>query len=327
MNASLQRMCEQFIVNRDRVKAAFRWDSSLLYPACANLFCAAGREADVEKMTKSRQQIKAGTGLLSNFRGNVMPALACMMSMAEDPDRKLARTLENYQMLKQEFAGSEYLALVSAFLTELTEEKAAEDFAGRGKTLYRRMKKEHPFLTSQEDSVFAVLMAASEKSDDQLVEDMESCYQLLRGRFHSANAVQTASHVLALGDSVPKEKADRVIGLYDAIVQAGGKYGREYELAILAALAVQEGDVNVLASEIMDADAFLAAQKGYGFFGPGRRARAMHAAMIVSDVHGPKKEMGPASMTTALAAIAAQQTAACAAVMSATAAASASSGS
>ena len=43
-----------------------------------------------------------------------------------------------------------------------------------------RMKKEHPLLTSGEDSIFAVLMAFSDQSDDALLEDMETCYALLR---------------------------------------------------------------------------------------------------------------------------------------------------
>ena len=321
MDAALQNMCERFIENRDRVKAAFKWDSSLIYPACANLFCAAGREADPDRLAQCKQLIKEQTGVFSNFRGNVRPALACMLSMEDDSEGKLGRVISNYQLLKQEFWGSGYLVLVSYYLTDLARNQDAASFAERGKALYRRMKKEHPFLTSQEDSVFAVLMAVSEKNDDALVEDMEACYRLLKRRFFSANAVQTASHVLALSDDSPDEKVERMMALYDAILQAGGKYGRDFELAVLAAQAVLPIDPASAATDMLDADAYLARQKGYGFWGAGRRARMMHAAMIVSDVYSPQLQADAAAMTGTLAMIAAQQAASCAVMVGASAAA------
>ena len=55
-------------------------------------------------------------------------------------------------------------------------EGEADRIVSRGRVLYKRMRAEHPFLTSSEDSVFAVLMAFSDKSDDELVADMEACY-------------------------------------------------------------------------------------------------------------------------------------------------------
>ncbi len=323
MTAALQRMCEQFIENRDRVKAAFKWDSSLIYPACANLFCAAGKEADAERLAACRQLIREHTGFFSSFRGNVRPALVCLLSMEDGAEEKLARVMSAYQLLKQEFWGSGYLALVAYFLADQAGETETEGYVARGKALYRRMKKEHPFLTSEEDSVFAVMMAFSEKSDDALIEDTEACYRLLRQRFHSANAVQTASHVLALADGTPEEKAGRVIELYDALRRAGCKYGRDYELAVLAALAIQKADISQLADDVAEADAFLRGQQGYGFFGAGRRARLMHAAMIAADSRAPLRQTDAAALTGTLAMIAAQQTAAFAAMAGASAAASA----
>lgn len=44
------------------------------------------------------------------------------------------------------------------------------------RNIYNKMKKDHPFLTSGEDAVFAVLMAVSEKSDEILMEEMEACH-------------------------------------------------------------------------------------------------------------------------------------------------------
>ena len=325
MKASLQSLCDRFLINRDLVKSEFRMESGYLYPVCANLFCAAGVDADRQRLVYAKQLIKDQTGLFSNFRGTVRPALACMLALSEDPDKKMADMLRQYQHLKQYFWGSEYLALAAYLLADMTGDKEAVDYAARGKDIYDRMKKEHPFLTAQEDSVFAVLMAFSDKTDDALVRDMEACYRLVKQRFHSANAVQSVSHVLALADGQPEEKAGRLMDLFDAIRAAGAKYGKEYQLATLAALAILPVDVPATAADIMDVDEWLSRQKGYGFWGLDRRTRAMNAAMIVSDAYAARQVVDTAALTGTIAMVAAQQSATCAAIIGASCAAHAAS--
>ena len=82
-------------------------------------------------------------------------------------------------------------------------------------------------------------------------------------------------------------------------------------------------------ADIMEADDFLARQKGYGFFGIGKKQRLMHAGMIVtSDYLDQSGAMQAAAIGGTISLIAAQQAAMCAAIVvsSAAAASSASSG-
>ncbi len=326
MKAELQNLCDLFIANRDTAKEAFKWDSDLVYPLCANIFCARGRTADADALRRCKEIVNSQTGIFSNFRGSLRPVLAAMLAVDENPEEKMSRALENYRILKQDFWGSDYLALVAFLLTDVASVPQVEEKAGRGKEIYRRMKKEHPFLTSSEDSVFAVMMAFSDKTDDALIEDMEACYQKLKEiRFSDGNSVQTASHVLALADSAPEDKAERVIGLFEALRNAGVKYGRYYELATLAALAVMDVDLPTVTAEICEVDEYLSQQKGYGFFGPGKGMRAMHAAMIVSDQYVRRDQVDTAAMTGTLAMIIAQQMATAAVIAGASASASAAS--
>ncbi len=325
MKAELQTLCDLFIANRDIAKETFKWDYSTVYPLCANIFCARGVKADPEKLRQCKEIIKAQTGVFSNFRGNLQPALAAMLAAGERPDERMSQALENYRILKQDFWGSEYLALVAFLLTDIAPVSQVEEKASRGKTIYQRMKKEHPFLTSSEDSVFAVMMAFSDKTDDELIEDMEACYQGMKAKFSVGDSLQTASHVLAMAPGAPAEKVDRVISLYEALRNAGVKYGRYYELATLAALAVMDVDLSTVTAEIQEADEFLSRQKGYGFFGPGKGVRAMHAAMIVSDQYAQREHVDTAAMAGTLAMIIAQQIAMIAVMAGTTASAAASS--
>ena len=324
MIEALQSTCELFIRNRDAVKHVFRMENSHLYPICANILTAQGKEADESRLEECKRLIKEKTGIFSNFRGNVFSPVAVMLAAGDDPRAQMDRALEHYDLLKKYFWGSGYLALVAFLLTDLPMEGGAETYIARGRALYDRMRKEHPFLTSTEDSVFAVLMAWAQKTDDQLIEDMETCFHLLRDRFFDRNSIQSASHVLALGEGWAEEKAERVIALYDALRNSGRNYGKNYELSTLAAVALLDRDTARISLDILDADAFLKQQKGYGIFGPGKRARLMHAAMIVSDRYTPRANVETAAVTGTIAMIAAQQAAMCSAIASTSAAASSS---
>ncbi len=323
MNAPLQKICEQFIENRETIKKTLKMGSAYVYPVCANLFCGKGETVEAEKLAECREILKQKAGIFSNFRGTIEYAVICMLALEEKPEEKLDRALAAYALMKKEFMASDYLAL-AAFM--LADEEGMEEKVARGKRIYKRMQKEHPFLTSTEDSVYALMLAFAQRDDDALIGDMEECYDLLKKQLPSSgNYLQTVSHILALAEGDAPEKAERFLGLYEAVGQFGGKYGRYYELTVLAALSVLRGDVRQMAADMMDADAFLAAQKGYGFWGVGKKIRLMHAAMLISNLYSQKEEMKTASMSAAISMVIAQNMASLAAVSAATSAAAAAS--
>ncbi len=317
MRDSLNKLCEQFVSARDVIKRAFRWESSYLPPVCANLFVAKNAAPDADSLRACRDLINQNTGIFSSFRGNVRVPLSCMLSMEAEPEAKFTKALELYRQLREHFYASDYLALAAFLLTDCdcTPERIA-----RGKGIYRLMKDEHPLLTSSEDSVFAVLLAWSDQRDEELISDMEECYRLLKQRFRDKNCVQTMTHILAMEKGRAQDKCGRVFALYDAVTQHGGKYGRHYELPTLAALAMLDADADTLARDMLEVDAFLSGQKGYGFWGIGKKTRLMHAAMLVSDEYMPRKSVDTASLAGTLALILAQQMAMCAAIAASTAA-------
>ena len=331
MTDSLQRICDNYIASRDVVKKTFKLEYSAIYPVCANLFAARGKIADHETLASCKALLKEKTGLFSNFRGTLAAPVSTMMAVSGAPERTLDEAIENYAVLKKHFWGSEYLALVAFLLADMGVSSQVEERAARGKAIYKRMKESHPFLTSQEDSVFAVLMAFSERSDDELVEEMESVYELCKSRFSRSNATQAVSHVLALSPGEAEQKAQRLMDLYDAIKASGGKYGKHFELPTLAALSVLDVPIETLVSELLEVDAFLSQQKGYGMLSVDKKTRMMHAAMLVTDVHEPEAVRSPLSDTalrsapvaSTLALIAAQQAALCAAIVASSSASSA----
>ena len=167
-------------------------------------------------------------------------------------------------------------------------------------------------------------MAFSEKSDRQLIDDAEKCYDLLRKKFSDKNAVQTVSHILAMTDGAAEEKVDRLFRMFDMFAAAGRKYGKHYELSTLAAISVIEADEKELVDTAVAIDGLLNGQKGYGALSLDKKTRLMHAAMLTADLYEDADNTQAAVSASALAVIAAQEAAMMAAIVAASVAANSS---
>ena len=300
MKPELEKLCTDYIANREALKKAFRWDNKTLFSAGANIFCANGHNADPEKLKECRKVIRKNTGTFSKFRSKkIRSLLAAMLALGESPEDRMALANDYYRMLRRRFKRTEYLVLCAFLLTDLESKRLTEEKVNRGRELFRRMNRKHRILTNNTDSVFAMLLAFSDKTDDELLEDMEACYRALKAKF-SGNGAQTAAQVLSVAAGTPEVKARRVAELYNALLEAGVKYGHASEAAPLAALSLTDASIDELVGEIRDADEFLGTQKIYGSKDDELAQRAMHAVMIVSDQYAGTDRVNVTVMTNTL---------------------------
>ncbi|MBS7525192.1 DUF4003 domain-containing protein [Fusibacter paucivorans] len=326
MRNSLSTLCDHFIENRDNIKKTFNWESAYLIPICAAMFANERQKPDANKMKHCRDILKEQVGLFSNFRGTGKLVMITMMAIDHNPEHKLENALEVYSSLKKHFFTSQYLPLVSMMITNMAGSVRYDTIAARTRHIYELMKHDHPFLTSSEDSVFAALLAMSELTDEQIVEETKRCYDCLKPEFFSGNAVQSLSHVLALCEGIAEDKCRKTLTLFNALKERGRKYGTNYELATLGVLAMIPADEASVIDDILSVDRFLSEQKGYGIFGIDKKQRLMHAGMLVtSDYIGvPDGLTSSTAVNAAMSLIAAQQAAMCAVIASTSAAASSS---
>ena len=329
MRESLQNYCDLFIANRDVVRDTFSMASNYLVPVSANMLTGKGITADAERLKACRKIIKENTGVFSSFRGNAELAMIIELAASEDPAQKFDRILKIYDTLKRDFYGSAYLTIVASVMADMMPTGDVTYYVTRGRNLYNRMKKEHPFLTSAEDSIFAVLMAFSEKNDDMLIDEMEKCYNRLRKSLGSEkNATQSLSHVLALVEGDWNAKCAKVENIFFGLQNAGRKYSRYYEVAVLGSAGIMEEEWTLLKDEILEVDAFLEGQKGYGgLLGLDKKTRLMNAAMIVVSERSDsvsRQNSSAAVLAGTLSMIAAQQAALVAIIAASSASAAAS---
>lgn len=325
MRATLAAQCSRFIENRDIVKSTFKWDSSYMYPICAAIIADKGMRADPERLKNCRDLLKEHTGVFSDFRSTAKLAMIAMMSVDTNPAAKLKHTVEVYDRLKEHFWGSGYLPVASMVISDMVDPGYYKEMAAHTRHIYEMLKSKHPFLTSAEDSVFSAMLAVSRKTDERIVSETEACYSYLKPHFFSGNAVQSLSHVLALCEGSAEEKSVATLNLFNELKAKGYKYGTGYELATLGIMAMLPVGRESLMQDLIEVDGYLATQKGYGFFGLGRKQRLMHAGIIVtSDYLKDNRTMHHTATHSTLALIAAQQAAMCAAIAAANAAAASS---
>lgn len=325
---TLQKRCELLVQNRTIIKDAFRWETAYMHPLCASLYAAKGRIADADAMKDCRDLLKQKNGVFSNFRGISKMATITLLSLSPNPEMKMERMVYIYGKLKEVFWGSEYLTVASATIADMAEPNEYDSIIQKTRVIYDRMKASHPFLTSREDSAFAALLALSGLDDVRIQQEMENCYNILKPSFFSGNAVQSLSHVLALGEGAAEKKCCKVMELFQYLKENGHKYGTGEELATLGVLALLETNMEKLGQEMIEADDYLKTQKGFGTFGIGPRQRMMYAGMMAMCEHIPEVQtMQMAALNGIVSLVIAEQAAICASMAVASAAAAASSNS
>ncbi len=314
--AKPESICLDLIRARDTIKRVYPMESGDLLPVSANVFVSRGVQADEERLRTCKAVIKAGAGIFSNLRGSMEVPLAARLCISPDPREHFAQIMQMYDLLKTCFRRNEYTVLLAVTYAELVSPLEAETAAKRGRGLYERMKKEHPFLTSGEDSVMAGFMAFSQKDDDTLLADMEQCYTLLRRHFSGRDSLQSVSHVLAMAEGSGEEKTEKLIRLYDSFRDAGRRYGKYRELSVLAAASLLPPDILTLRDTILELDRLLAEHKGFHGLSMDKKTRLMYAAMLTADLYRQPETAELAISAAALAAVAAQQAAMCAVIAS-----------
>lgn len=325
MNTDILKKCELLMENREVFNRVCAFDGNMTVLACASVFTARSMKADEAHVKACRALLKKNVGIFSDFRGTGMEMIVAQMALADDPEGFLRKSFRIHGLLRKEFWSSSYLPMVAMSIAQLADEDQYEQIVSRTKTLYKRMKQEHPFLTSEEDSPFCALLALSDRSDDELIAETEKCYNDLKGTFRSRNALQSLAHVLTLCEGSAEGKCERTRALYEALKAAGHPYSVEYELPTLGILAVEAEDQRMLVQNMIEADAWLSKQKGFGFFGGiSRKQRLMYAGLMCQS--DASQTMQTAAIGSAIGNLIAEQAAMCA-VVAATAAAAASSSS
>ena len=288
MNADLQKKIELFATNRQVIGKSFKIEDGLNYMVASLILTELDKEADVEKIKESRKILASKTSVFSSFRNTIELAVITKMSACNDPEGYIDQVIEVYKkILGKKIIESYSYVLGAMSVVDLGRTNEADAIAAKAKEIMERMGKEHPFLTDDDDEAFAVLLAMTDKSVDQIINDMEECYNYLKKTIKikaDSNSIQSLCELIALSEGSLIEKCDKTAELFKAFKEHGAKYGSYYEFASLGALIGLDMDKDELVDTIIETSNILKTHKGFSGWTLSDKERLMFAAMLVTQV-------------------------------------------
>lgn len=281
MRETVINNCKLLVENKEVLNKTFFGNYEILNIAAACQLTCDGKKVDKDMLKRTNAILKDNTGVFSTLRGFVKIPLISNMLVSGEPEAYVEKVkMAKDYVEKHKFLQSDYHALTADILAKNVNQNEYEKYADAAADIYNRMKKEHPFLTSQEDLPFAMLLAINNADTDAVMKEAENCFNYLKSYFFSKNSIQSVSHVLALSDKPTEEKCERFLRLLDMLKKAGHKFGKDQGLAVLAALAILDKDDAEIVDDISAADDYLKKCKGFGDFVLGSYRRRMFAAQM-----------------------------------------------
>lgn len=211
--------------------------------------------------------------------------MICQMVLMDDPEQYLLKTKEIYnQMNNNSIIGSDSKLISSITISNHTIDKNFDTYIKKTDSIFKQMKENHKWLTSDNDLPFAALLAVSDIDINMLFIEIEKCYQILKNKFEK-NAAQSLSHVLVLYKGDYLKKCNKVIEIFDGLKKSKHSFGTNYELSSLGMICSVDIDNEQLINEICEVDNYLKRQKCFGIFSVNKYTRRMYAALIVMSVH------------------------------------------
>lgn len=238
--------------------------------------------ADIDSINKCIDLIKCNSSIFSNFRGNNLLTTAVNLSIQDNPEESFKEIMIIYEKLKNHFFTNEFLVLAAQIIYNYKENQDIDILVKNTRTAYDFMKKNHKFLTGQEDICSAALIATTSNDYKATFEDMERCYSILKENgFSSGNNLQSLTHILSLFEGTSEEKCNKVIYL-NKILKNYSIPLKGYSLPILGAAALTTNNYENFAKELISVNNLLKKQNGFGIFSLSSTVRNMIAASLVS---------------------------------------------
>lgn len=182
----------------DKVKSLAGWSvDKAVVLTITSYYVTSEREFDAVSLNRTMDALKSRTGWLSPMRGNLLPMMAAFLNQPGTViDEEVDRLFAKQQVLK----GVGFRNTIHSYLAALlmtNDQDLYDTEARQAKRLYDAMKKQHFFLTSDDDYAYAVLLGKRGANPVEHARSMRTYYDALRTEgFRSGNELQWLSQVM-----------------------------------------------------------------------------------------------------------------------------------
>lgn len=325
MKNKIQVSMSVFEENFKMAKKAYALNSSMEACACASAFIGNTTPCDEERFKIAKDVVKSETRIFSTLRGNAKQVLAATLCGTKDPTDAMHKIDRIYKLLDKKFFDSDYLVISAILIYKSVESAEYESVVSRTREVYKKIKKDHRWITGSEDVTNCVLMALTGIDPTSISIRCEDDFQALRKYYRMKNKIQYLACMLSVFEGNPDELAEKTKKT-DVELRDNGIRFESQSMPIVAAMAalVNPGDLGLVCGTIREVSDQLKKIRGMGALGSGKNIRNMIATAIVMDAYtSESQEKISSSISSAIitAIIAAETAAICAAVAASSAAA------
>lgn len=317
MYAELERMCERFIDGEEVVHNCYRWSGMTLRCIGATLMLDYERNLNAETLKNVKNLLKSREGIFSSFRSNREIPLAVSMGYTSDWEEYYNHVKAiDEEVKKTSFFSNSFSPIASMIIADNVSPENQRHYIVRTTMIYDQMKKDHAFLTSGDDIIFAALLAVSDIDSDNILLEMDEAYRILKEQIHNSH-IQELSHILALNLNSPGEKVSQFMELYQLMKDRGNKIERSYHLELLGVASLLEMDYTILVEQIEEVTRYLQAYPKFRGLSMFKEERMIYAMALVIRFFSQDNKLVDSVLTYVLLRIQAERDAAAAAAAAA----------
>lgn len=194
---------------------------------------------DSKRFEHAQAVLKQKTGMFSKFRGsNNFVWLSFLDAKYEDIEPAIDEVLRLDTLLdRKHFRFSMLRPFIASQLINVDEPERRLDEAS---ALYQTFKRNHPWLTSEEDLLSALVLVQAFDDHDASSQRIETYYEALKAQLPRSNELQLVSHLFAFSELSPDEVVTRFLDWHNWLKKQSIAVKNEHlpPLALLAIVAV-----------------------------------------------------------------------------------------
>lgn len=185
--------------NFEKVKTYLGWSADKrIVIMMASYYTAKGKVFSPQSFNEVIEAIKQQTKWYHTLRTsvNLQNSIAMLLDGKGDATTLITDLLANEEVLKAaKFSRTQYSYIAASVFPKVEGNKAV--IAENAQKLYKAIRKHHPFLTSNEDIPYVVLLSSGDDTSEVRAETMNRYYKELRKfDFYIGNELQWLSQIL-----------------------------------------------------------------------------------------------------------------------------------
>ncbi|MCA0981662.1 DUF4003 family protein [Exiguobacterium aestuarii] len=247
---------ERYVEALDSIKEATKWELTDDFRRLMAIHYAIhDTPFEASRFSNARDTLKQKTKMFSKFRGSQnLVWLSFLDAKYEDIGTAIDEALRLDTLLdRKHFRFSSLRPFLANQLINVDEPEKRLDEAT---DLYQTFKQHHPWLTSEEDLLSALVLVQAFDDVIDLNERIEQHYTLLKDRLSKSNELQLVSHLLTFRESAPEEAVSRLLAWKSQLDDVQISIRREQlpALALLSIVAEPNTDGVHAIQEIVNAE-------------------------------------------------------------------------